>query len=83
MICCSLHKLALTLAEMPLAALSCDEQRVIFVELCDVLEPGVAVALQLAELPRGLGLCKAAEGAARQRHAAQCVRREGLVRAQG
>ena len=65
---------------MALAALSGDEQRVIFVQLCKVLDPGVAVAFQLAELPRGLGLCKAAEGAARQRRGAQCVRREGLVR---
>ena len=65
---------------MALSKLNGDEQRVIFVQLCDVLDPGVAVAFQLAELPRGLGLCKAAEGAARQRRGAQCVRREGLVR---
>ena len=29
---------------MALAALSGDEQRVIFVQLCNVLDPGVAVA---------------------------------------
>ena len=30
---------------MALAALSCDGQRIVFVQLCNVLEPGVAVAL--------------------------------------
>ena len=29
---------------LPLAALSGDEQRVIFVQLCNALDPGVAVA---------------------------------------
>ena len=67
-------------AAMALSKLSGDVQGLIFVQLCNVLDPCIAVALQLAYLPRGLGLCKAAEGAARQRHAAQCVRREGLVR---
>ena len=30
---------------MALAALSGDEQRILFVQLCNVLDPGVAVAL--------------------------------------
>ena len=75
-----LHRRRAARVAMALSELSGDEQGILFVQLCNVLDPGVAVALQLAYLPRGLGLCKAAEGAARQRHAAQCVRRKGLVR---
>ena len=71
---------------MALAALSGDEQRVIFCQLCNVLDPGVAVAFasasselwELTQAPRQqLQADHEAAAAMGSRAARRCARRSG------